>query len=250
MRRSPSTLTPTITCRAKPSVSGSVTATICITPLSSRRCTRCRTAASDSPTILASAAYDMRPSRCRCSMIRLLMSSRTGSSRTDPRHGSAMATESVEARIARDSVSPSGARRAAHGGSLRPISRDDLARLGDHVVAQRLAPEERRRRRCCSTIMSTTPSSIEPMPSTNAPPMPSSVVSLFSGSSRSIAGLEHRGEQDQPAEQRQDHLLQRRLRRRCRSRCGTPGRREAGQPVVERDEQADRQDQVGQGGRS
>ena len=42
--------------RAKPSVSGSVTATICMTPVSRRRCTRCRTAASDSPTILANAA--------------------------------------------------------------------------------------------------------------------------------------------------------------------------------------------------
>jgi hypothetical protein len=42
--------------RRKPSVSGSVTATICITPASCSRCTRCRTAASDSPTALPIAA--------------------------------------------------------------------------------------------------------------------------------------------------------------------------------------------------
>ena len=50
---------PIIAWRAKPSCSGSVTATICITPLSISRCTRCRTAASESPTALPMAAYGM-----------------------------------------------------------------------------------------------------------------------------------------------------------------------------------------------
>ena len=42
--------------RAKPSSIGSVTATTCITPPSVSRCTRWRTAASDSPTTLPIAA--------------------------------------------------------------------------------------------------------------------------------------------------------------------------------------------------
>ena len=41
-----------IACRAKPICIGSVTATICMTPASTMRCTRWRTAASDSPTAL------------------------------------------------------------------------------------------------------------------------------------------------------------------------------------------------------
>ena len=53
---SPSQLIPIIAWRGKPTWSGSVTATICITPASSSRCTRCRTAASDSPTALPIAA--------------------------------------------------------------------------------------------------------------------------------------------------------------------------------------------------
>ena len=52
----PVTRTPTIAWRAKPSSIGSVTATTCITPLSVSRCTRWRTAASDSPTTLPIAA--------------------------------------------------------------------------------------------------------------------------------------------------------------------------------------------------
>jgi len=48
----PCALMPIMACRANPSSSGSVTATICITPLSVSRCTRWRTAASDSPTTL------------------------------------------------------------------------------------------------------------------------------------------------------------------------------------------------------
>ena len=42
--------------RAKPSSIGSVTATTCMTPESVSRWTRCRTAASDSPTTLPIAA--------------------------------------------------------------------------------------------------------------------------------------------------------------------------------------------------
>jgi hypothetical protein len=47
---------PIIVWRWKPSVIGSVTATICMTPPSISRCTRWRTAASDSPTALPIAA--------------------------------------------------------------------------------------------------------------------------------------------------------------------------------------------------
>ena len=50
------TRTPTMAWRAKPSSIGSVTATTCITPDSVSRWTRCRTAASDSPTTLPIAA--------------------------------------------------------------------------------------------------------------------------------------------------------------------------------------------------
>jgi hypothetical protein len=53
VRASPLVRTPTIACREKPTCSGSVTPTICMTPASSSRCTRCRTAASDSPTAAA-----------------------------------------------------------------------------------------------------------------------------------------------------------------------------------------------------
>src|SRR5690606_1876588 len=72
---SPSHLMPIIAWRGKPSVSGSVTATICMTPSSSSRCTRWRTAASERPTALPMAEYGFRPSFCSCSMIRLEMSS-------------------------------------------------------------------------------------------------------------------------------------------------------------------------------
>ena len=61
-RRSPSMRSPIIAMRRKPSVSGSVTATICTTPDSMRRCTRWRTAASESPTAVASFVYGRRPS--------------------------------------------------------------------------------------------------------------------------------------------------------------------------------------------
>src|SRR6266536_2834520 len=67
--RSPSTLRPIIACRRKPTRSGSVTATICMTSASSSFCTRWRTAASDRPTTLAMAAWDRRPSCWSCSMI-------------------------------------------------------------------------------------------------------------------------------------------------------------------------------------
>ena len=67
--RSPSTWMPTIACRRNPTVSGSVTATICITPWSSSFWTRWRTAASDRPTALPIAAYGRRPSSWSCSMI-------------------------------------------------------------------------------------------------------------------------------------------------------------------------------------
>ena len=46
-----------------------MTATIWTTPVSTRRCTRCRTAASDSPIALPIAAYERRPSSWSCSMI-------------------------------------------------------------------------------------------------------------------------------------------------------------------------------------
>src|SRR5680860_1074279 len=67
---------PIIAWRGKPSSSGSVTATTCITPWSMSRCTRCRTAASDSPTTFPIAAYERRPSCCSSSMIALETSSR------------------------------------------------------------------------------------------------------------------------------------------------------------------------------
>ena len=60
--RSPSARMPTSAWRVKPTVCGSVTATICITLSSRRRRTRWRTAASDSPTVSARAAYERRPS--------------------------------------------------------------------------------------------------------------------------------------------------------------------------------------------
>jgi hypothetical protein len=66
---------PIMAWRANPSSSGSVTATICITPPSMSRCTRCRTAASESPTALPIAAYGRRPSSCSCSMMALDVSS-------------------------------------------------------------------------------------------------------------------------------------------------------------------------------
>ena len=46
----PSVRTPIMAMRRYPIESGLVTATTCITPLSMRRCTRWRTAASDRPT--------------------------------------------------------------------------------------------------------------------------------------------------------------------------------------------------------
>src|SRR5438105_3223279 len=63
--------------RRKPRVVGSVTATISITLASSSRCTRWRTAASDSPTALAIVAYGLRPSCWSCSMMALETSSRS-----------------------------------------------------------------------------------------------------------------------------------------------------------------------------
>src|SRR5215218_7717759 len=66
---------PTIACRAKPSSSGSVTATTCITPASISLCTRWRTAASERPTTLPIAAYERGPSCWSCSMIALDTSS-------------------------------------------------------------------------------------------------------------------------------------------------------------------------------
>ena len=69
-------------CRPSPggrsrAASGSVTATICITPLSVSRWTRWRTAASERPTTLPIAAYERRPSCWSCSMIAFETSSRT-----------------------------------------------------------------------------------------------------------------------------------------------------------------------------
>ena len=72
---------PIIAWRANPSSSGSVTATTCMTPLSTSRWTRCRTAASDSPTTLPIAAYDRRPSCWSCSMIAFETSSSTAADR-------------------------------------------------------------------------------------------------------------------------------------------------------------------------
>ena len=62
--------------RRSPSDSGSVTATTCITPVSSSRCTRWRTAASESPTAALNLVYGSRPSRWSCSMMARSMSSR------------------------------------------------------------------------------------------------------------------------------------------------------------------------------
>ena len=59
-------------------MSGSVTATICMTPWSSSFCTRWRTAASDRPTALPIAAYGRRPSSWSCSMIAFDTSSSRG----------------------------------------------------------------------------------------------------------------------------------------------------------------------------
>src|SRR4051812_48483442 len=73
--RSPEVRRPTIAWRAKPSWRGSVTATICMTPASSSRCTRCRTAASESPTARPIVAYGRLPSSWSCSMIPLATSS-------------------------------------------------------------------------------------------------------------------------------------------------------------------------------
>lgn len=75
---SPSTWMPTIAWRRKPTVSGSVTATICITPWSSSFWTRWRTAASDRPTALPIAAYGRRPSSWSCSMMARETASRFG----------------------------------------------------------------------------------------------------------------------------------------------------------------------------
>src|SRR3954454_1456647 len=77
VRRSPSTLRPIIALRRKPSIDGSVTATICTTPDSMRRWTRWRTAASDRPTCLASLVYGIRPSSWSPSISALSMSSMT-----------------------------------------------------------------------------------------------------------------------------------------------------------------------------
>ncbi|CCH80462.1 hypothetical protein BN12_950005 [Nostocoides japonicum T1-X7] len=79
--RSPSTRSPIIAWRRKPTWRGSVTATICMTSASRRRWTRWRTAASDRPTRLAIVAYDWRPSACSSSM----MAFATSSSRTSGR---------------------------------------------------------------------------------------------------------------------------------------------------------------------
>ena len=76
---------PIIAWRANPSSMGSVTATTCMTPLSTSRWTRWRTAASDSPTTLPIAAYERRPSSCSSSMIAFETSSSTIPERGLPR---------------------------------------------------------------------------------------------------------------------------------------------------------------------
>ena len=68
-RTSPSIRTPIIAWRPRPSMAGSVTATICMTPRSIRRCTRWRTAACDRPTIGPSLEYGVRPSAWSARMI-------------------------------------------------------------------------------------------------------------------------------------------------------------------------------------
>ena len=70
-----STSMPTSACTANPSVAGSVTATTCMTPRSTRRCTRWRAAACDSPTAGPSFEYGVRPSSCSSRMIALSVSS-------------------------------------------------------------------------------------------------------------------------------------------------------------------------------
>ena len=77
---------PIIACRVNPSCSGLVTATICITPVSTSRATRWRTAASDSPTAEAIRAYARRPSLCSCSMIALEIESVPGAAVGSRRH--------------------------------------------------------------------------------------------------------------------------------------------------------------------
>ena len=61
--------TPIIAIRRRPTDSGLVTPTTCSTPASISRCTRWRTAASDSPTAAPRRVYGTRPSACSCSMI-------------------------------------------------------------------------------------------------------------------------------------------------------------------------------------
>ena len=63
--------TPIIACRLNPTWRGSVTATICMTSASMSFWTRCRTAASDSPTSRAIVTNDWRPSSWSSSTIRL-----------------------------------------------------------------------------------------------------------------------------------------------------------------------------------
>ncbi len=75
---------PIIAWRAKPSSMGSVTATTCMTPLSTSRWTRWRTAASERPTTLPIAAYDRRPSCWSSSMIDFETSSSTTPDLEDP----------------------------------------------------------------------------------------------------------------------------------------------------------------------
>src|SRR5436190_18636447 len=85
-RTSPGTRTPIMACRVKPTCNGSVTATICMTSASMSFCTRCRTAASDSPTSRAIVTKDWRPSSCSSSTMRLETPSR-GPARPEVRVG-------------------------------------------------------------------------------------------------------------------------------------------------------------------
>src|SRR5258708_7967113 len=64
--------------RWKPTRSGSVTATICMTPASRSRCARWRTAASDRPIVFAIDVYGRRPSRWSSRMICIEMASSRG----------------------------------------------------------------------------------------------------------------------------------------------------------------------------
>src|SRR4051794_31164557 len=116
VRRSPSTLRPIMALRWNPSIDGSVTATICTTPDSTRRWTRWRTAASDRPTCFASFVYGIRPSSWRPSISALSMSS-----------------------ITTTAVGRSAGSRSLRGIGFAPVCRSDRIVARDSVAFGRLA---------------------------------------------------------------------------------------------------------------